>query len=167
MMRIGTVPAALAVLLLSGCDARIGGGDRNKGEAGVAVNVAGGQISLDTEDLQAKLKLPKLDLDAARMDIDGVKLYPGTKVGGIDVQAQDAAAGDGEGKVTIAFTSADPPATLLDYYRKAFSDRNYSVAAATAGELALAAAKPRHKDVHVAVHPEGAGSAGTIVVSGD
>ena len=164
-MRNGFIVTTLAGLLLSGCDAKIRAGD--KGDADVSINTMGGHVSLDTKDLQADLKLPKVAMDAAHMDIDGVQLYPGTKVKGVNVQAHDAADGADQGKVTIAFANPDAPTKLLDYYHKALSDRGYSVAAATAGTLALAAAKPPHKDVRVALEPEGSGSTGTIVVSGE
>ncbi|WP_157216718.1 hypothetical protein [Flavisphingomonas formosensis] len=167
-MRSLPLSAALAALLLSGCNAKISANDEDNGTSSVSINTTDGQFSLDTKDLKANIQMPKMDMDAAHMDVDGVKLYPGTRVSGMNVLADDRQPDRKDrGKVTIVFSSGDAPARLLDYYRKAFSDRGYSVAVASSGDMALAAAKPPHKDVRVALQPEGAGSSGTIVFTGE
>ena len=167
-MRQASMLFLLPALLLAGCEAKIDADSKDDGNTSVVINGSDGQFSLDTSDFQAKLKLPKFAMDTGHMDIDGVKLYPGSKVDGVNVNAQDGKDGaKDEGKVTIGFASPDAPAKLLGYYRKAFADNGYTVASAAAGDMAVAASKAPDKAVRVALQPDGAGSKGTIVITGD
>ena len=70
--------------------------------------------------IDAKIGLPGLKLGTPNVDIDGVKLYPGARVTGIDVSGQE---GDDEGGVIIRFDSADAPAKIRDYYLAAFKEK--------------------------------------------
>lgn len=76
------------------------------------------------------LSLPSLKLDNPDIDIDGVKLYPGARVTGVDISGQD---GGSEGGMIVRFNAETPPATIRDYYLAAFEQKGVTAAARGAG----------------------------------
>lgn len=63
------------------------------------------------------LGLPSLKLDNPDVAIDGVKLFPGARVTGVDISGQD---GRSEGGLTVRFDAKVPPDKIRDYYLAAF-----------------------------------------------
>jgi len=78
------------------------------------------------------LSLPSLKLDNPDVDIDGVKLFPGAKVTGVDISGQE---GGSEGGLTVRFNAKEPPEKIRDYYLKAFKAKGMT-AKATRGGIA-------------------------------
>jgi hypothetical protein len=98
------------------------------------------------------------------MDLDGIKLAPDTKIGGMNVDAQDkGVAGDSSGTVRMRFTNPQPPAAVIDHYAKSAVDAGYGEVARTTGSLS---AKKEDKSFALAISPDGAGSKGTITIMG-
>jgi hypothetical protein len=145
-----------ATILLAGCGDRDGTQDAPpisiKTEEGGAINAADGKLSVVVPGLDAKLSLPDFKLGSEDMDIDGMKLAPGSKVIGITI--------DPDKGVSLGFSNAAPPAAVLDHYRKAGADAGFAVANA-AGGLRLTKAE---KAVLLALSPDGPGSRGSLVV---
>lgn len=67
-----------------------------------------GEIAIDVPGFKATIAMPKIKLDADNFDIDGVKLYPGSKIVSMKVDQVTRGAGDKRGNVRISF---DAPAT--------------------------------------------------------
>ncbi len=65
-------------------------------------------LKIDTDKLKANLDIPGISFGGDHMDMDGMKLYPGSTVNGVRVHATDKP-GDKQGSVVMAFTS---PAAL-------------------------------------------------------
>ena len=124
--------AALVLLpLLAACD--------RSDEAGTTVTIggtnasagidAGGRVKIDTPVFRGDFTLPKINLTADNFDIDGVHLYPGSRIQGVDVRAGEGK-GDGKGgdddRVTVRFESPADVATVrgwfADAWRKAGKD---------------------------------------------
>ena len=117
----------IALSALSAC------GSRDKDEEGtsvsinakdkdgnVAINADGktGKVSVNIPGFNANLKLPKMMLDHSNFDLDGVKLYPGSKVRGVVVNA-----GEGEkAKVRVSFDSPADQAKVKDWFKSAFGE---------------------------------------------
>lgn len=78
------------------------------------------------------LSLPSLKLDNPDVDIDGVKLFPGAKVTGVDISGQD---GGSEGGLIVRFNADAAPDKIRDYYLKAFKAKGMA-AMATRGGIA-------------------------------
>jgi hypothetical protein len=126
------------VLLLSACndrdDANKQGTSLNinaKGEDGsddVQINADGntGKVAIKVPGFEGKLSVPKVMLDHSDFDIDGVKLYPGSKVTTVNVNADDTGGKD-ETKVNILFTSPADVAKVAAYFRKALADKDMAV----------------------------------------
>jgi len=110
---------ALAPLLLAACneaeeatpitlDADTGNG------AAAAMMDKDGRVLIDTPVFKGEVQLPKMAIDAANMDIDGLKLFPGAKVAGLDVRGRKA--GDGGSGVEIRFDAPEQVAVVRDWF---------------------------------------------------
>ena len=118
-MRTAPLAIALAALaLLSACEMKVGGDDKQtaKGEAAASAEgkSADGSISIDAPGFDMKLNIP--DALRAQVGADGDVLYPGSKLGGLHVQANDGS-GSGEDSVELRFTTVDAPAKVAAWYR--------------------------------------------------
>ncbi len=70
-------------------------------------------LTIDSDKFKANIEIPGMSFGADHMDIDGMKLYPGSKVKAVRVHARDRD-GDKQGTVTMDFTSpATPPAVAV------------------------------------------------------
>ena len=81
-----------------------------------------GEIAIDVPGFKANIAMPKIKLDADNFDIDGVKLYPGSKVISMKIDQitrTTGSAGDNNGTVRISF---DAPATP-DVVKAWFSEK--------------------------------------------
>lgn len=155
----------LATLALGGCgghDGKDGADIRVTGEDGNVVASADGQtgrVSLKLPGFSANVRLPRLNLDADDIDIDGVKLYPGSAVNGVDVKAGKPGAED---RVEIRFTAPAAPAQVRDYFVSAFRDEGMTVAARGNG---LAGTGRDGDPFSIDLTPEKGGTAGMIAMS--
>lgn len=126
------------------------------------VRIAGGdEIAIDVPGFQAKLKIPDIDLDPAKLNLNGIGLYPGSDV--TAVRAGGDAGADGGG-ATIAFRSAATPDTLIDYYASAAEAEGYAVTR-SAGNAGLSAVKADDR-IALALKPAADGTTGEIRVGG-
>jgi hypothetical protein len=100
------------------------GKDGNK----VAIKADGesGKVSLNVPGFDANVRLPKALLDDSNFDIDGVKLYPGSKVDTVDIKA-DEASGKGRADVRIGFSSPAEPAKVAAWFKEQFGKQSIEV----------------------------------------
>ncbi len=108
--------------------------------------------------IDATIGLPGLKLGTPSVDIDGVKLYPGARVNGIDVSGH---AGDDEGGVVIHFDSDAAPDKIRDYYLAAFKEKGLKAAAE--GQ-AMIGRDEDGKPFRIALTPQNDGTRGEIHV---
>lgn len=123
MPRIDVLVLALP-LALAACD---GGG------SGTAVSIASGngsaeigrdgEVKIDTPAFQGSVKLPQMRLTADNFDIDGVHLYPGTRIANVDVLGS----GKDDGKVTVKFDSPADLATVRGWLAQQFAAKGVEV----------------------------------------
>lgn len=118
-------------LMLAACDIKIGKDDDGNSTA-VAVGADGNVsitspgdsqgVSVSVPGFNAKVNIPGLDLGSDDMDIDGVKLYPGTKLQAVNVDGHEGAGGG----VTMRFTSEAAPAVLAQYYADSAREQKFT-----------------------------------------
>lgn len=144
-------------LLLAGCDARPDPADADTNGVHVAADEGKG-VSMSVPGLDAKLSLPAMDL-ARHVDLDGIKLAPGTRVRTVDV----AGRGNTDGSVSLTFAAPQSPSALIAYYREAAGRAGFAVGAATPAALT---ADKGHRHFALSAGPEGTGSTGTLAVTG-
>ncbi len=159
-------------LWLGACEMKVGK-DEAANSTAVSVNADGNVsitspgdsqgIAVSVPGFNAKVNIPGLDLGSDNMDIDGVKLYPGTKLQAVNVNGFDGAGGD----VKMNFTSDAAPAVLAKYYADAAREHGFTDVAVntTDAKSALTAIKPDGDRMTIALSPGAkGGTAGQISV---
>lgn len=131
----------------NGADVTLSAQSGNDGATKVAVNIPG---------LQGQFKLPALKLGKADVDIGGVKLYPGTRVTGVDVAGQE---GRSEGGMIVKFDSDAAPSAIQTYYLNAFREKGLSAAAKGSG---VSGRDEDGRPFHIDLNAQGTGTRGTI-----
>ncbi len=130
--------ASIAVFALSACGSRDNGEDgtnisinaKDK-DGAVAIDADGktGQVKVQIPGFDANLKLPKMMLDHSNFDLDGVKLFPGSKVRSVVVNADK---GD-KAKVRVSFDSPGDPAKVRDWFKNGLVEHEMEFAETPAG----------------------------------
>lgn len=151
------------LLLLGACErsdgnitARIDLSDANNGSAvAITSNSADGKVSIKVPGLEAKVNLPRIALDNSSFDIDGVDLFPGSKVTAVDIRGR----GDTDGTVNVSFTAPAEPAAVKDYFLTAFARRGITATATPSG---LAGEDKSGAPFVVTLTPAGAATTGMI-----
>lgn len=159
-------------LVLAACQVKVGKdmSDDNvssvtvDGTGNVAVSTSEGAqgVSVSVPGFQAKVNIPGLDFGSDHMDIDGMKLYPGTKVTNVNVQGKEGAGGG----VTMAITSPGTPAQLAQYYADAAKQHDFTDVSVTNdnNKSTLMATKPDGDKMTITLAPAAGGSSGQIMV---
>ena len=118
-------------------------------------------LKIDTDGFKAALDIPGMEFGGKHFDIDGMHLYPGSKVKGMKVKAHDAD-GDKSGTVTVTFTSPATPDAVLVHAAAQAKDQDYSV---TRSGLTLTGKKDDDKSFVYTVVADGPGTAGTLTLT--
>lgn len=108
----------LAAVSLAACDRSADEGTSvsiDAGNGAATVNGATGDVTVDTPVMKGSFKLPKIQFTADNFDINGVHLYPGSKIGAMNVNADS-----GGGRVRVQFESPASVATVRDWLRAEF-----------------------------------------------
>jgi len=165
------------LLLLGACEVKVGDKDKTAaaGTDGASVSIdAGGNVAIAAKDgadgmsisvpgFEGKMKIPGLELGGDNMDIDGMKLYPGTKLSGINVTDRST---EGNGVVHMRFTSPAAPDKVSAYYADAARNADFTniVVNKANGAVKLTANKTDGDALTITMNPAQGGSAGDIMV---
>ena len=106
----------------------INAGD-GKGGVQITSNKDGsGRVRIGGEGVDIDMKIPDfVDLDVeGDFDIDGVKLYPGSKVGSVNVNAGETGGKD-KARVEMGFTSPAAPAKAADWMAAEFAKKGVKI----------------------------------------
>ena len=160
------------MMLLAACGQ---GGDKkdqpevsiNAGDAQGGVHISAGKdgsrIKIGGEGAGIDMKLPdfaNLDIEGD-FDIDGVKLYPGSKVTTVNVDA-NARDGKDDAKVELGFTSPAAPAKAADWMAGEFAKKNIQVQ--RAGDTLRGTTKDGD-DFKIDFGPDGANAKGKVTIT--
>ncbi|MEG3088049.1 hypothetical protein [Sphingomonas sp. PB4P5] len=153
----------VAALALAACDdgkpgtsVSINAGDGNMvagvdGNGQVAINLPGG--------FAGKIKLPKMKLSAENFDMNGVHLFPGSTISGLNVDAGDK----GDGAVRVQFSSPATPSTVRDWFLDKLSKQAGFTITASGNDLI--GTTDEKQPFRLDLAPDGADkSKGTIVI---
>ena len=123
-------------------------------------------LNIDTDKFKANLEIPGLSFGGDDMDMDGMKLYPGSKVRGIRVKATKRD-GDAKGAVTMDFTSPAAPAVIAAHMTEQAKKAGFTLADVTAA--GFSGTKADGKDTNrftVALTANGTATAGQLTMTG-
>lgn len=118
-----TVLCAVALIPLAACgDGKDGASfSINASDAdgnGTASIDGKGEATIDTPFFKGKVTLPKLKLDADNFDMNGVHLYPGSTISGMNVDMKDRPGNKHDGQVRVTFASPAAPSTVRDWFKE-------------------------------------------------
>lgn len=165
MSILSRTPLALplvAALTLSACDRPNPGTsitvNSSDGETLASVDGKSGEVKLELPGFSGAFKLPKVSLEADNFELNGVHLYPGSKIRNVDV-------GNGRDKAfTMTFDSPADPATVRDWFRDKMGEADFTL---TDQGGALVGRTAEEKPFRVDLSPAGSNrSTGTITLGG-
>ena len=116
---------------------------------------ADGKVKFDVPFVKGEIQLPQSMMHDGKLDIDGVKLMPGSKLTGFSIMA-------GEGKedsVQIGYSSPKPPAEVTTYFLGEFQRTG---ATAESHGNAIDATTKDGDTVNITTEADGAGTKGMI-----
>ena len=155
-MRAKLILIALPALALAGCEVKVG--DKAKDENGnVSVSAESG-VSIDAPGFKAKVNIPGIDIGSEHMDIDGMKLFPGSKVANVNVVGKD---GPGD-NVTMGYTAPGAPAAVASYYENAAKEAGFT--GVSLNGTTVNATKDDGDKVTITADPDGANTSGQILI---
>jgi hypothetical protein len=131
--------------------------DTEEGTVNIDANTDTGKFELKLPGgIEANVKVPGGMVDKADFDIDGVGLYPGAKVGSVNVKALTGK-GDSNGSATvkIGFSAPADAAAVADWYQQQFEAKK--VAVTRSGET-LSGKTEDGDDFTLAIAQAGAGA---------
>ncbi len=134
-MRHTLIFALIPFILLSACGRNDEARDEKRsaakdsdtsGTVSIKADSEKGQVAVKIPGFEAKFSVPKSALDQSNFDIDGVKLYPGSKVSSININADKT----GQGKaatINVAFVAPADQAAVRNYFEKAFAENEITL----------------------------------------
>ncbi len=141
----------------NGASISIKGGD---GEASIKAD-KDGRLAIKAPGFEGSLKLPKFDLGADDFEIDGLKLYPGSTIANLNV---DANQNKGEDSVSVQFDSPAAAGQVRTWFREQMQAAGFTVAA---NGSQLSGKTGEGSDFTLKLDPAGdAKSRGTLTVQG-
>ncbi|MBS0504874.1 MAG: hypothetical protein JSS55_13965 [Proteobacteria bacterium] len=117
----------------------LGACDRKEHKASVEITSANGstvinaepgkdsRLKIDTPGVKADIKVPFMGMIAGNMDIDGVKLYPDSKILGVNINATDNDDDRNDGRFTMRFQAPADRAKVADWFTKQFADNDFKM----------------------------------------
>ena len=162
-MRYPALFAVVTALSLAACGDKSGtsisvNASDDNGAVTISDNGATGEVALNVPGFSGKLKLPKLHLDGNDVEFNGVHLYPGSKVTGMNVDAS----GD-NGIVHIAFDSPANPTTVRSWFESKLTSVGFTLHPESDG---LAGTTDEKKPFSLKLQPGGEGHAKGMITVG-
>ena len=156
----------LALLPLAACDGGKGGTaiSINSSDGNALGSLDGkGEATIDTPFFKGKVQLPKLKLDASNFDMNGVHLYPGSTIGGMNIDAQDNPGTKHDGRVRVTFASPAGVATVRDWFKDKLDAADFKVKANGDG---LSGTTDEDQPFSLTLTPAGPDKANGVIVIG-
>jgi len=123
---------------------------------------ANGQLALNAPGISGNIKLPAIKLNADNFDMNGVHLYPGSTISGMNIDGHDRPGQDDDGQVKVSFESPATPATVRDWFAGKLGSAGFKVAPSGSG---LAGTTEEGKPFRLDLSPDGSDKArGTILI---
>jgi hypothetical protein len=149
--------SALFLLLPLSAGCSVHSKDPDHGDRNVTIHAdENGNISFNLPIAQGQVKVPSGFMHNGDVDIDGVKLMPGSKVTGVNVDAHDSGA-----TVDMSFTALAAPDQVRAYFVDQF--KKQGVEAAIAGDAVTGKSKDG-SPFTIQVTPAANGSQGRILL---
>jgi len=160
-----TLLCAVALLPLAAC-----GGDKDGASFSINTSDADGnsvasidgkgEATIDTPFFKGKVTLPKMKFDATNFDMNGVHLYPGSTIGGMNVDVKDRPGNANDGRVRVTFASPAAPAMVRDWFKDKLNAAGYTLSANGNG---LTGKTDENKPFTLELTPDGADKSNGVI----
>ena len=146
-----------------GTEISINAGDKNGGVQITSSKDGGGKVKIGGDGVDIDIDVPDfVDFDVTGdFDIDGVKLYPGSQVTTVNVDATDKNGAD-KAVVKLGFTSPAAPAKAAEWMAGEFAKQAIKV---TRTGDTLAGKDKDGADFTIKFGPDGANSKGEVLIT--
>jgi hypothetical protein len=145
----------LLVPLLAACNVHSKSSD--DADDNVSINAdESGHIAFNLPFMQGQVKVPGSMMHGGNFDIDGVKLMPGSSVGGFNLDAADHGS-----KVTISFKAPATPEATRAYFLDQFKEKGVEASPSRDG---IAGTSKDGSPFFLHLSPVAGGTQGTIEV---
>ncbi|HEY0623037.1 hypothetical protein [Sphingomonas sp.] len=121
------------VLALAACGDGSGEGNGasisvNSGEGNASIKAdKDGRVAVKVPGFEGSIKLPKFDLKAENFEVDGLKLYPGSTIASLNVDANRDAGG--EDRVRVQFEAPAAAGQVRSWFEEQMQAAGFTVAA--------------------------------------
>ncbi len=123
-------------------------------------------LSIDAGKFNANVEIPGLSFGGDHMNLDGMKLYPGSTVTGMHVHAVDST-GSEKGEVVMNFTSPAAPLTVAQHMADQARAAGFIVTTNTASAVAgTKAGRDESNRFAVTLNPNGGETVGVMTLTG-
>ncbi len=127
-------------------------------------------MSITAPGFSAKMDLPNLDLGTGSMQIEDMKIFPGTKIQGVNITGDTGKSDDtdGKGQVEMGFTAPGGVDQVMAWYRDQAQKTGWTIVTPTVGNQFEATKAGEHGPAHFAlrVAATASGSDGRFTVTG-
>ena len=154
-MKFAVILIAASALAACNVQAKHDDGDKNE-TVRISASDSDGNVSFDVPFMKGEVKLPGSVIHEGDVDIDGVKMYPGSRVNSFHVESTG-----GVSNVNIGFKAPDPADKVRAYFVDQF--RQKGVEAIAAGDSINGKSKDGGTFA-IRVQDNGGGSQGTITL---
>ena len=145
----GSPDAGTSVTINAGSEAASMVGDLTKG----------GTATIDVPGFKGSIQLPKIQLDADNFEMNGVRLFPGSTIDGVNVDTNNK-----EGVVNLSFNSPGTVTAVRDWYLGKLQAAGFKL---TVEDIGLTGTTDEGKPFRMTLDPAGADKAkGTISIGG-
>lgn len=124
---------ALAVAACDGTGTSVTIDAKSDGGNSTLATDGNGQMAIKVPGFEGALKIPKMEIDAEDFEMNGVTLYPGSKITNLHVNAEEHAGRRDKGEVTVDFTSRAAPATVQQWFREKMTAKGFKAETDGAG----------------------------------
>jgi hypothetical protein len=160
---------ALIALPLAACDngkpgttITFNSSDSDGNTTGV-IDGSTGKVAINAPGFSGSLSMPKLHIDSNDFNMNGVHLYPGSTVSGMDVNAHDGDKGDDDGTVTVKFASPAKPDVVQAWFFEKLNHAGFTVKSDGTG---LSGMTDDNKPFRLDLSPDGSGKANGVITMG-
>lgn len=120
----------LPVALVAACDRKsddTAAVEIRSGNGSTQITAAPGKesrLKIDTPGIKADISVPFLGMMTEKMEIGGVKLYPGSKIAGVNINADDD---KNDGHFTLRFQAPAGQTKVADWFRQQFAENQFKM----------------------------------------
>ncbi|MBX9729989.1 MAG: hypothetical protein K2X59_01560, partial [Sphingomonas sp.] len=122
-----------------------------------------GEVAINAPGFSGKITLPKLKLDSSDFEMNGVHLYPGSTISGMNIVGSEGKDGEGKGNVRVTFDSPAEPAVVRDWFFDRLGKADFTI---TKNGTGLKGTDEKNKPFALELTPAADGHSTGVIIAG-